>query len=457
MDASEFCRTAAQLGLSSLLLGLISSLGVNTSTASISLVAPYYPSQSPKVSDVKFSKAKQPHYCPVTAFEAPGQAWRAGLTSGGVTFKADTRYANKTIKPIFSEIDLMIPSPGSNSTAIIVADHFTPLQLKFDEDDSGPEPIVNDLFLTHGSLVIAHMRALLESAGYNYYSSDPLTLKRNSSYIRIYPLDVGDPGLSSKEIKATSTSLLQGGLERFFEEMPYNAKNVIINMSFALLPCDILTNYREVRDTWYRLNPPRRYTLNNYFKALLSVNPALNEADIVDIVTKVPDSVPFKKWFDTNVPKFRKQANVLLVASSSNFGLDFSTAPAIWNEVISVGAVDKNWQPVKDVEYWSSRSDIRTVGEWFTLSDTQIKGFCKDGGTCIADDVKPGASIKPRYSHFAYRGTSFSAPSVTAFLATLNPNSPCFKNAGPQGYKPLINSKGKDLLFRGHLTSSTCP
>ncbi|CAM4324212.1 S8 family serine peptidase [Deinococcus marmoris] len=472
MRKSRFRRFITCVGISSVVSGLSSGLEAPQPSEGaalppkLTLVNPYQPPADGKQANVtgkgNFIPTTNSKYCPVTAFEAPGQAWSAGLTSGGATFQASTRYPNKTVEPKFSEIRLNASNQISGRTAIIVVDHFAPLQLKIDEDGPGGNPPIKNFYLSHGNLVVAHIRSLLTTSGYGNYKSSPLTLRRGSHYIEIYPLEIGDPKQPLDNAEKYGTTALIRQLKNLVNnEIAKNSTHILINMSFALLPCDILINYREVRKFWY--NSSKLYTMNQYITDLQKLNLGMS---VENVLKNVPDTEPFRVWYNENIPKLRKEKKVTLTASSSNFGLNFSTAPASWNDIISVGAVDKNWNQVYDSVpgsskkyYWSSRSDIQTVGEWFKfLNDqnkNQIKDFCNYGGTCIADDIKPN-SIPSRYANFAYRGTSFSAPSVTAFLATFG-DSECFNDASPQGFKPLPpQSKGKEFKFYGTWVQQSC-
>lgn len=474
MKKATFYRVITFIGLSLVVLGTGNSFKAKaTSPPTIHLLQPYdTEGKAALKKDESFNKNGKTLYCPVTAFETPGQAWSIGLTTGGMSFESTNRYNGKTVMPIFSEIDLTGFDTASGKTAIIVIDHFAPFQIIMDEDGQGGKVPVTNFRPRHGNLVIAHMRSLLKSANYEYLPGLLLTMKKGSHSITIYRIEMGKADISNNEPEYLETSqlvkILQGNIRSI------EADNYIFNMSFAILPCEIMNNYREIRQQWYDSSPSKRYTFTRYLQELKSLNNSVN--NIVDdkviqsILTDISDKEPFTKWYKANIPDLKKRKSVVMVASSSNFGLNYSTAPAIWQDVISVGAVDAKWRPVVSIEpgsiqknYWSSSSDVRTVGEWFKLPYREINEFCIHGETCIADDVLPNkTSQPPRYYDFAYRGTSFSAPSVTAYLATLSSDSQCFSKIGTgftlvkKQNPPAPPASLNIILFTNSLNLASC-
>ncbi|WP_156953066.1 S8/S53 family peptidase [Deinococcus frigens] len=457
-------RFFTYFGLSAIFLGLGSSLKAQNGKTNLdpplapmrfNLLEPGGKGEPPTKSDKVFTRTDKTTYCPFSAFEAPGQAWSAGLTTGGITFKTDTRYSDSIIDPIFGKIQISNPVNSNNQAMIIVIDHFSSITVKMDEDgpDGSDAPI--EFELIHGNLVIAHMRALLENIGFQAYKGQTIGLKRGSDTIKIFRSEIFDPGTDINSQKGIGTKQLVKNLENAIKGA--ESSRIVINMSFALLPCEVITKYRLIRDNWNKVN--RRYTLRNYLDDYKKLH-ILTDKQIEDLLTSVPNDEPFKDWFTKTLPKLRRNAPVVLVASSGNFGLDYPTAPASWTEVISVGAVKKDGKAVGIVDpvtrdqepNWSDRADINAYGEWFRLTSTQIRKFCMDWEICIASDIESNGNMPSRYNNFGYRGTSFAAPSVTAVLATLKSDSACFKPTvlgtpthTETGFTPVIKQYPADL------------
>lgn len=421
--------------------------------------------------------------CVPSAFQAPGQAWNVDFTTGGLTLTASD-YGAAAQEPNFQGLFgvRLADLPASRGTVeLFIVDHFSPVRIDVRAAPDGPVTSVN---IRHGALVEAHIRAILESAGFVYVGQSAgvgqsgglvyrggtektILIKRVDIDTQVQPVQsragvrqpVPDTALVSSEDLANSLSRLftASSLVRSPAE---SAPLTILNLSFALLPCEIMKPFRTIQRVWAQADPPLRYTLNAFLNDVARAS-HLPLDRVSTLLTEVPASDPLNLYLTTKLAVSGAERR-LAVASSGNYGLPFSTAPGSGPGVLAVGAktwgmqsVAKAADPASD---WSDSADTYSVGEWFRLPYQQMLNYCQRGGTCISDDLTSQGQL---FQDFAYRGTSFSAPNITAFLALrLDTASPCFEsNPERPGFKPLNKAQfgqaGPD--FYGDWLKQECP
>ncbi len=203
-----------------------------------------------------------------------------------------------------------------------------------------------------------------------------------------------------------------------------------------MIPCQAMNIYQDTRQTWAAATPPRRYNLNTFLQDVARES-NLSVTEVQHELTTVSDTEPLRREVATlSAGRRARGASFVAVASSGNFGLGYATAPGAFGDVISAGLYGWDRRPATDADgqVWPDAADVNVAGEWFTLSPAQLQRYCRDGGTCVTDDV---LTAPERYGTFSYRGTSFAAPTLSLFLALQQgPANSCFTNSGT-GYRPV--------------------
>lgn len=392
-----------------------------------------------------FSPSAATANCLGNAFEMPGQAWHTDLTGGGISLGTQGLDARPpTFEGLYGFAPSRLDSRAADSE-ILVIDKFTPAPLNI-LSGQGSET----LMLSHGSLVEAHLRALLESAGFALRSTKPLVYAREGRTVTLRRLDlaqvyrtksIAGPALTPS---AALAQALQQQLDS--ESKAIRPKDLVLNMSFAMIPCQVMTTYRETRDHWARATPPQRYNFNTFLNHVATAS-KLTGSEVQRELTTVSDTEPLKRVITQYAQEKRARgASFNAVASSGNFGLGYPTAPAAFGDVISAGMHTWQGKPATDVDghIWPDAADVNVAGEWFTLSAANLRRYCQQGGSCITPDV---LSNPQHYAAFAYRGTSFAAPTLSLFLALQQgPSNGCFGKEGI-GYSAIQKSPSTQKPF----------
>ncbi|MFC6592062.1 hypothetical protein ACFP81_08655 [Deinococcus lacus] len=402
------------------------------------------PTKSLPLSEV-FTRTAQTPNCVGNAFEMPGQAWHTDLTGGGVSLSAEGLDARP---PSFEGLYGFAPSKLDNrrtDSELLVVDRFTP----------APMPVLSGggsetLNVSHGALVEAHLRALLESAGFALKRTQPLTYGRGARTVTLTRLDLAEVYATKSLLSGSQTpsdALATALATRLSaESKAIRPRDLVLNMSFALVPCQAMTVYRQTRDTWARATTPQRYNFNTFLTDVARAS-RMSAADVQRELTRVPEDEPLRRVLRQYAEERRgRGASLIAVASSGNFGLNYPTAPGSFPDVISAGLHTWQGKEARDGggAIWPDAADVNVAGEWFQLSGDQLRRFCTDGGTCLTPDILTGPE---RYTTFAYRGTSFAAPTVSLFLALQqSPANRCFGTGGT-GYAPMSKGATREKRF----------
>lgn len=385
--------------------------------------------------------------CVASAFDVPGQAWHVDLSTGGFTFKPpQPNYFRVTAADRVAELGLAnvdSSDPNNIDVNILVIDNFDLTSIKTVESGTGFRP-ENTWSFRHGALVVAHLESILEASQFNIESVSPLgkyrindRFKRDSDMrtIRILGFDYGNLGASTnKPPKLISTSMLTDALNKAVGNT-LNGSKLVINMSFALVPCNILGRYAEFEDIAYKMNV--KYPFDQFLSALEKANEAQwgNEITIKTILNQIDSHDPFLNWIQSQ----QKNKDTVVIASGGNYDLKYQVMPASWSGVLGVGSTSAETNAASE---WSDVSDISEIGEWFSLPPGGHGWLCLSGqrARCISSAAFPTAN-------FAYRGTSFAAPTVSAAFAINIGKSMCSPTGS--GSWPII-MKNMMLPFVTH-------
>ena len=316
----------------------------------------------------------------------------------------------------------------------------TVLVLVVDDFSNNPDiPGANGRALSHGEMVMAHMRSMLDTAGFEYSASlsddNHITLENKEagqSKIVLQKVDLNEesftaPGVPARLISAEKTGVkLKIMSDRLMSV--YKADHLVINMSFVVLPCWIDADYRISRE---KKVDKEKYSLSDYLKDLEHLNNK-NYASIVKVFSTLSDNHALVQGirYALNVPG--KRGRSVAVAASGNYGLNYSLAPASRPEVLGVGGVPQaaiTQTDFRDVNSshpklnWSNAADVYSMGEWFALNHDLLIKFCSTR-TCLAEP----AILNSSNIEISYSGTSFASPSVASYLAARIKINPCFVN-----------------------------
>ena len=354
--------------------------------------------------------------CLSSAFEMPGQSWSQNVSAGGITelnvgSSIDPRSRGQALAPW-----LHLGTPGD--VWVLVVDHFLPVQIQLKEGGASKPKIYS---LSHGNLVLDHLRAVLVGAGF-VPQTGALVYSYPESQSRVHLLTVEVGGFNtSKVIESIQRALHTGEV--------LNRSNVVINISLALIPCALQENYDHNRVAFSKYQ--QLYRFNDYLHDLYHVNlhdlyhvehPLITEQELITSIlnpVSVSANEPLHLFVDTLHQTYPK---AVVVASSGNYGLPISTLPAAWPAVVGVGASDAQGGPaVIDGQKWADPGDVTEVGQWFHLqsADSQVGCARTSRANCVLIST-PGIGAMGAIldtSALSYRGTSFSAPTVTAYIA----------------------------------------
>ncbi|WP_425145717.1 S8 family serine peptidase [Deinococcus sp.] len=366
--------------------------------------------------------------CLSSAFRAPGQSWDSNRSAGGLTQQAvvNTDPAERG-KALGAQLT---PSGQVVRVTILIVDHFEPETIVLKENG-----VQTTYQLSHGNLVTEHLRAVLRGAGYVQASQNEF---RKGAYT-VSLLAVQVDQLNTRQVVSRLTTTIKRNELR---------DNFVINMSLAMLPCGVEADYQQSKQGLNAANG-QLYTLNKYLSDLYAGNPQLAAQGISlfsfeQQLLNPPNLSPQEplRAFVTGMHGSYPQA--VFVASSGNYGLPFSTMPAAWREVVSVGASDLiglskpvghrarvpalGGPPVPAPVEWPDRGDVMEVGQWLHLDPAALRADCAPTDPACALPGLPLSS--PVFDAFKYRGTSFSAPTVSAYVAM------AMQAAGPKCVPP---------------------
>jgi hypothetical protein len=369
--------------------------------------------------------------CLVNSFKMPGQGFNASgvkKQDGGLTYDplAFTQQS-KTAFSLGSELKTGFFSgfvPSAN-TAILVVDDFgkdnpatqaqeevytlgTALFTQSEFNATTIENLQSLGALSHGALVFRHVNEVVRGSGlYTLDTAASSATKKvyvrtfGATQLRLEVIAV-NVNLSSQQDTATIANSIETKLKNV---SPLTApRNVVINMSFALMPCTVYADY----EAW-DLQTQDESTFEDYMIALAAKN-SVNKNELVVAIIESTNRVdvttgksidPLAKLIDGTDATCAIQCsaqNHVYVASAGNYSLGRSMYPANWPKVVNVtgSSVD---DPSMKASFFN-RGEVMHVAA--TLKLNPDRGCFLQGSTC-----------KPVY----YIGTSFSGPNVSAYSA----------------------------------------
>ncbi len=284
--------------------------------------------------------------------------------------------------------------PGDDFTVgIIVMDDFTGLDLRETEQDLGPNAanrmcavnVEGQAYFTrgasadsltvdapHGEVVVAQIEELLVELGID-------------EQVELVEFDLSD---------ATSNAIapnLRGLVER-----SRDVDLFIINMSFAMIPCEFLSEVADFQD------------------ALEATDSESQAAQIIDQTSQFIDQTVSPAADNrANDPDDRDllhdtlerlSGRVIAVASAGNFGLDYPFYPGAWDGVLSISA--SNGDGFYAPELWDDETDVPML--------SVLEGDASQRVSNYGEIMLPG---EYDYEGDLIIGTSFAAPRMTALLA----------------------------------------
>lgn len=382
-----------------------------------------------------FSVGEKPEYCLTDALETPGQAWRVNVSAGGVSLEANQK---NTLTPQTRGksqalgLDTVIDS--QHTVNVLVIDKFSkttfPLQ--------GPDGSTLEISLSHGKLVEAHLREVLSST---------------SNKINIKELDIDALPKSFENTQSTTSDLVNYLYNRVMKEIS-SRDPLIINMSIAILPCQLQKHYFLLEKRAKEMRPPKRLPFKLFLLALAEKNGRSGDANtyIRSIISPAISNDPLEKWIKQQQAKWNGAHQPFVpVASSGNYALPFQTMPAAWPTVLGVASTTLTTSGSFMLSPWSDVGDVREVGQWYTLGTALPKSLFDTIVSAKRLD-SPTSSVSINQTNFAYLGTSFAAPTVTASLAIVmgRQTSGCFQaSTGEFTFYPYVikGTKAKNLNF----------
>jgi len=289
----------------------------------------------------------------------------------------------------------------SEDVAIIVVDDFAGDESGIEHFNSSKD-VVESIFNAqdsstwpqHGEVVLNHLNLLLLASDYTMsgYEVKVGGARANWTYPNGKRLTI--EALDFNNAKSQSIAdRLESSIKKLNDD---GFENIVVNMSFALVPCSIWNDYVAHVEQYQ--------TLEEYAQAVYGKNEAALSAKIdlnvygesvvlPELIFKLTTAV--NPLSDPLFKSIKKHKNVTFIASAGNFGNDFSTYPAAYPNVIAVSALDLAGN--KKASY-SNSGNVLVAGGDFLLE-------------FISGDIQK--------SKISYKGSSFAAPELS-YIAALN-------------------------------------
>ena len=375
--------------------------------------------------------------CVDSAFQLPGQAWHVDLSAGGITFQADKPKIKVDVIDIANRVSILRLSQSTiapqlgNLVTLLIIDDFVPLDITLDEDNSQlGSPLTWKV--SHGAMVVNHVETALQASqftkirgsGGTFFDKGDLFKSANGSrLVKTVTFDYGglrenqgvykDLVLLSKMISSLKIKIDKYNIERY----------LVVNMSFSIIPCGILERYKLLKDK-ASINFGLKYPFDQYLKAVDDLSSkkitGWTSHSLRDILTTVHSSNGLEDWLKAQ----QSQRTTVAIASSGNYGLPYETMPAALPNVVGVGSSNSTDPSSRKIK-WSDDGDVIETGQWFKLTMGTNRNFCESSS--VENCISPiqGAN-NSNWDKFAYRGTSFSAPTVAVAFATRIGSNGCF-------------------------------
>ena len=252
--------------------------------------------------------------------------------------------------------------------------------------------------ISHGAMVMNHINAMILGSG--HYSAGELDISdgrvsikniHTGRYIHVQAVDTED--LDTSEVASRMNAALQTELDK-------NRKQIVVNMSFAIVPCTVRDDFEANR----ALYP----TFQHYSNEVATANDALRGTTetvtqfrnrVRRELTRPFDGDPIQTLIKSNnvTVQLGTTGNLIYVAAAGNFGLGYSMFPAAWPEVVSASSNDAD---ATTRSVFSNKGEVMLTGAWTILTNPAgINGTSSDNNKVV------------------YAGTSFSSPALSVFSA----------------------------------------
>jgi len=349
--------------------------------------------------------------CIVHDFTPVGQVLHASGSIGGLHQYRGSSVTDAT----GAHIPIVLPGPqsGSNPDAIVLrgldpdplSDHVAIIVLDDFENDVSPldhgaltttdseEDFVRS-GVSHGSMVMAHINALIRDTGAYTPQVGPQDATEWTGTSNGQTLEVVGVQLAGNRIGhyiEFDPELIRDQIRNQADEVRPDA-SIVVNMSWVILPCSAVNDLAELAAR----DPDARRTYENYLEELRRLG--WDQEALMHRYS--PTDMANTNWTTRS-----DGGQITLVAASGNQGQEFEFFPAAFPDVISVGAREADSSSAQRADY-SNAARVLATGGWFPLAY-----LCCDGGTTAVTTV-PADGL-------AYAGTSFAAPSMSVLAAIL--------------------------------------
>jgi hypothetical protein len=371
--------------------------------------------------------------CPVDQFDMPGQGWRAKGSTGGIAALVPPYTAMPTAltEPAVVGQDiyaLAALSSLSRSVTILVVDDFngdttvspvkppvyklgidvfkldtlgfsSVLSTRLMQLDAELERLESTNQISHGAMVMNHINALILGSGH-YTGLDTNIADGQVSFQNIDTEKLIQ--VKAVDTEDLDTTVVASRMQNaILNEINGNRKQIVVNMSFAIVPCTVKDDFEANRAAYP--------TFQHYANAVATANDDLRGPTETEVqfrnrvrreLTRPFDNDPLRTTIKSNniTGQLGTDGNLLYVASSGNFGLGYSMFPAAWPEVVSASSNDAG-STAKSV--FSNKGEVMLTGAWFMLTDP---ANINSTGILVDENV-------------VYAGTSFSSPGLAVFSA----------------------------------------
>ena len=346
--------------------------------------------------------------CMANALNTPGQGFRAQGTDGGLTYsrRSASTLGITSANKVGQTVKGLLTSPQRNMTLLVIDDFrsggvpsngvYAPKPELFTQTSLTAATLGQlqaNKKLSHGALVLQHTLDAIKGTGFYPFSASPnpgVTVFRTTNIIvrttRFLTVRAVDTGLSSTSIIANSVKS-SAIATKLIPRLDATAGTVVINMSFALLPCEAYADFVQ----WDKITPNEQ-RFEEYIDALAVKNEVTEDALINVIVEATNDAndplnlLIQKNWFRN-----------VFVAASGNYGFNGTALyPAKWPGVIEVTGSVANNISARNSNF--NKGDIMDIAGSLQLTASNFT-------------LLPGAK------NVYYKGTSFSTPSVSVYSA----------------------------------------
>jgi hypothetical protein len=384
--------------------------------------------------------------CAVNEYNIPGQGFRAFGTDGGMTYDlsltTDTGVTTATARgkgwtnmpgmlaPIQRDAVMLVvddfrgDAQGNNAVYRPLTELFTQSKL----DVATLQTLQANNKLSHGSLVFQHAKDVIWGSGRYLSRFTP------SPDTTIFYTDTIPSRLSKKlTVKAINTKFASTGeiagsitsqaIVNILSPLFASTAGVIppmtvINLSFALLPCEVYADFTAVD----KLDPDD-LTFQTYLEKLANFNNDTfdNIANVIVEATNDPNDPLYKL-----IKSASGATRYIFVAASGNYGFAKTAMyPAKWP-----GVVDVTGSAVSDT---SKRHERFNIGEVMDVAASFRLKASRFTSNLSAKDV-------------FYLGTSFSAPTVSAYSAIDVASQQRCISTDPLAYRSKLSINSANLV-----------